>query len=129
MGAVVARLGRGGLMPPLPKSAKVKHVRAASQTRPHHCHWPGCPKHVPPAAWGCKYHWMRLPKPLRDRVWVTYVPGQEDRMDPSREYLRVADEVQAWIRLHFPCAACLGSGVSSKDGPCVPCNASGVRQG
>jgi hypothetical protein len=48
--------------------------------------------------WGCKTHWFRLPKALRDRIWATYAPGQEIDMTPSREYLDVADDVQRWIR-------------------------------
>lgn len=48
--------------------------------------------------WGCKSHWFKLPKSLRDKVWAAYVPGQEDRMDPSDEYLAVAHEVQEWIK-------------------------------
>lgn len=79
-------------------AGKAAYVRSQGQTRDHHCHWPGCGKNVPPAMWGCKAHWFALPKHLRDRIWATYVPGQEVTLTPSREYLAVADEVQAWIR-------------------------------
>lgn len=79
---------------------RADHVRRAEQTRRHGCHWPGCPQQVPPAMWGCREHWYRLPKHLRDRVWAAYVPGQEDRMDPSGEYVAVAREVQEWIKEH-----------------------------
>lgn len=64
----------------------------------HTCHWPGCPREVPPAMWGCKAHWMRLPKRLRDRIWATYRPGQESTKVPSDAYLKAAKDVQAWIR-------------------------------
>lgn len=47
--------------------------------------------------WGCKTHWFRLPKRLRDAVWRTYVPGQEITKTPSREYLAVVREVRLWI--------------------------------
>lgn len=77
--------------------SKQGYVRSQGQTRNHTCHWPGCDKQVPPAMWGCKPHWFRLPKSLRDRIWDAYVPGQEKRMDPSDEYLTVAHEVQEWI--------------------------------
>jgi hypothetical protein len=77
--------------------AKVRHVQRATQTRGRGCHWPGCAAQVPPAMWGCKSHWFALPKALRDKVWRAYRPGQENDMRPSREYLDVADEVQAWI--------------------------------
>lgn len=63
----------------------------------HSCHWPGCTKQVPPAMWGCKEHWYKLPKRLRDAIWDAYEPGQEVDMSPSAEYLRVALEVQQWI--------------------------------
>ena len=62
----------------------------------HLCHHPGCRVAVPPKMWGCRKHWFRLPKHLRDKIWATYVPGQEIRKDPSPEYLAVADEVQRW---------------------------------
>ncbi len=77
---------------------KVGYVKRQRQTRNHHCHWLGCTKQVPPAMWGCKEHWFKLPKRLRDRIWATYRPGQEVTMTPSAEYLAVANEVQAWIR-------------------------------
>lgn len=80
--------------------AKVRHVKHAGQDRNHTCHWPDCDKQVPPAMWGCRTHWFRLPRWLRDKVWSAYVPGQEQRMDPSAEYLEVAREVQEWIKEH-----------------------------
>jgi hypothetical protein len=48
--------------------------------------------------WGCKLHWFKLPKRLRDRIWATYEIGQEVDMTPSDEYLAVAREVQDWIQ-------------------------------
>ena len=78
--------------------SKADYVRAQPQTREHHCHWPGCEKQVPPAMWGCKGHWFKLPAALRSKVWATYRPGQEKDYTPSEAYLRVADEVQRWIR-------------------------------
>jgi hypothetical protein len=78
-------------------SPKADYVRAQGQTRPHHCHWPGCTKQVPPAMWGCKAHWFALPATLRARIWATYKPGQEVNMTPSAAYVEVAKAVQAWI--------------------------------
>jgi hypothetical protein len=63
----------------------------------HTCHWPGCPKKVPPAMWGCSKHWFALPLALRNRIWSTYRPGQEVTKTPSVEYLIAAREVQEWI--------------------------------
>lgn len=79
-------------------ASKRRYVQRQRQTRDHHCHWPGCTTQVPPAMWGCRAHWFRLPKVLRDRIWATYAPGQEANMSPSAEYLQVADDVQRWIR-------------------------------
>lgn len=81
---------------------KAGYVRRQRQTRSHECHWPGCQRQVPPAMWGCRLHWFMLPKALRDRIWQAYVPGQEQRLDPSPEYLAVAREVQDWIRANYP---------------------------
>lgn len=66
----------------------------------HSCHWPGCPKKVSPKLWGCRRHWFALPQRLRLKILAYYVPGQEIRKDPSKEYLAAAQEVQAWIREH-----------------------------
>lgn len=81
-------------------NSKADYVRRQGQTRDHHCHWPGCTRQVPPAKWGCTEHWFKLPKPLRDRIWRTFRPGQERDMRPSVEYLAVARDVQAWISKH-----------------------------
>jgi hypothetical protein len=64
----------------------------------HTCHWPGCKVEVPPRLWGCREHWFRLPKAIRDRIWATYVPGQEVRKDPSAAYLAVAAEAERYAR-------------------------------
>lgn len=83
--------------------AKRRHVAREARktpTRDHHCHWTGCTEQVPPAMWGCKRHWFKLPKTLRDRVWRFYKAGQEIDMTPSEDYLRVADDVQRWIADH-----------------------------
>jgi len=63
----------------------------------HTCHWPKCPREVPPKMWGCRDHWFALPKHLRDEIWRTYRPGQENDKQPSPEYLAAAHMVQDWI--------------------------------
>lgn len=80
------------------KETKAEYVKKQKQNREHHCHWPGCGKQVPPALWGCKEHWFKLPKSLRGLIWATYRPGQEKDMRPSQAYLDAANKVQAWIR-------------------------------
>lgn len=100
-GAVAYRVRRSRI------AEKVEHVRdeiaADTGAHRHHCHWPGCNADVPPAAWGCKQHWYALPKPIRDRIWATYRPGQERSKTPSREYVEAARAAQDWIKAnHAP---------------------------
>lgn len=64
----------------------------------HVCHWVGCHRKVPPRMWGCRYHWMALPRVLRDRIWAAYRPGQERDKRPSAEYLRWAMRAQEYSR-------------------------------
>ena len=56
----------------------------------HHCHATGCTLSVPPTMWGCRRHWFKVPKPIRDRIWATYRAGQCDDMNPSGDYCRAA---------------------------------------
>ncbi len=79
---------------------KVDYVKSQPGDGRHRCHWPGCPKVVPPAMWGCREHWYRLPRRLRSRIWATFRPGQEVSKTPSGAYVRVAREVQEWIAEH-----------------------------
>jgi len=78
--------------------SKADYVRSQGQSRDHTCHWPGCEKQVPPAMWGCKFHWFKLPHALRNRIWAAYRPGQEQDGNPSEAYMEVAMDVQRWIR-------------------------------
>lgn len=77
---------------------KVAHVKAATQTRQHACHWPGCEIQVPPAMWGCTPHWYQLPPEIRSEIWNAYVPGQEDTLTPNREYLQAVHKADEWIK-------------------------------
>lgn len=83
------------------RKEKADHVKSAKQNRPHTCHWPGCGQQVKPAFWGCFYHWNKLPQYLKDKIWDAYRIGQEEDMRPSREYLKVAQEVNEWIQRNF----------------------------
>lgn len=80
------------------KADYVREEANKNTTFDHHCHWPGCKRNVPPAMWGCKQHWFKLPAWLRAKIWSTYRPGQEVSKDPSPEYLQVAIQVQNWIK-------------------------------
>lgn len=83
-------------------AAKVDYVKRQRQSRDHECHWPSCSKQVPPAMWGCREHWMMLPRFLRQKIWATYRPGQENDRRPSIGYLAAAEQVQEWIRQRYP---------------------------
>jgi len=76
---------------------KVAYVKRQGQTRDHTCHWPGCGKQVPPAVWGCKEHWQKLPSNIRNNIWSAFNPGQEVNLSPSRSYMVAAREAQDWI--------------------------------
>lgn len=79
------------------KADYVRDQASRNTTFDHHCHWTGCDAIVPPAMWGCKKHWFKLPASLRARVWRAYSPGQEITKTPSADYLQVAKEIQQWI--------------------------------
>jgi len=64
----------------------------------HYCHWPKCSVEVPPFLWGCKRHWLKLPKNLRDAIYDNYRPGQEMDKRPSGNYIKVVREVRKWIK-------------------------------
>jgi len=83
-------------------TAKKAHVKRATQTREHECHWPDCKTQVKPALWGCLKHWKMLPKELRDLIWATYRPGQERNLNPSPAYVAAAHKTQEWIRQNHP---------------------------
>lgn len=58
----------------------------------HTCHAEACDVVVPPRMLMCRPHWRMVPKRLQDAIWDAYVPGQEQRKDPTREYLEIARE-------------------------------------
>lgn len=84
----------------MPRNRKVSHVLQARQTRTHECHWPECGEQVPPAKWGCRYHWYCLPRDIRNEIWRAYIPGQEETINPSRQYVAAARRAQDWILQH-----------------------------
>ncbi|WP_165072082.1 hypothetical protein [Paludisphaera rhizosphaerae] len=60
------------------------------------CRWPGCSKMVPVYKWGCRRHWYRLPKAIRDRIWANYRQGQETDLRITREYALADREAREW---------------------------------
>jgi len=67
-------------------------VTNPSPSETHTCHVERCETIVPPKLFMCKRHWFMVPPGLRARIWDAYVPGQEERKDPTAAYLRVARE-------------------------------------
>lgn len=57
----------------------------------HLCHAIECKTPVDPGKHMCYPHWRRVPKDLQRALWAAYVPGQEDRKDPSAKYLVAAE--------------------------------------
>lgn len=57
----------------------------------HRCHARGCNTPVPPKLLMCRRHWFMVPPALRDRVWATYRPGQEEDKRPSVAWMEAAD--------------------------------------
>ena len=64
----------------------------------HTCHWPTCTTPVPPRLWGCREHWFKLPKDIRDAIWNAYEVGQEVRKDPSAAYLEAVFRAEKWAK-------------------------------
>jgi hypothetical protein len=79
----------------LPSATDVKKTRPARPV--HHCHARGCEVRVPPKMFMCKRHWFTLPKPMRDAIWATYVPGQEITKTPTAAYLDNALAAIEWL--------------------------------
>ena len=63
----------------------------------HICHAKGCRIVVPPSKFMCLRHWRMVPKKLQDAIWAAYVPGQENRKDPTPEYLEAASAAIAAV--------------------------------
>lgn len=84
------------------KADYVREKLRAGDAGDHHCHWPGCERKVPPAAWGCMKHWKMLPKPLQRKIWAAFRPGQEQDKSPSQAYRIAARDVREWIAANHP---------------------------
>jgi hypothetical protein len=63
----------------------------------HTCHAIGCTTPVPPKMFMCRVHWGMIPKAMQDELWAAYVPGQENRKDPTSEYLEVAFRLRKYV--------------------------------
>lgn len=78
---------------------KVAHVlsEAKKGSNGHTCHAAGCTTNCAPSMFMCRRHWFMVPKDLRDAIWMTYEPGQEQTKDASAEYLETAHEAIAAV--------------------------------
>jgi hypothetical protein len=75
----------------------LRHLMSREPGTEHLCHATGCTVPVPPKMFLCKSHWFALPKAMRDDIWATYVPGQEQRKDPTSEYIDAAQRCVAYL--------------------------------
>lgn len=55
----------------------------------HLCHAPGCGRKVKPRLFACRAHWNALSRAMQLAIWREYVPGQEERKDPTTRYKAV----------------------------------------
>ena len=46
----------------------------------------------------CRRHWYMVDKPLRDKVWEEYQPGQEINKNPTCGYLLAAQGAIECVR-------------------------------
>lgn len=68
-------------------------------TNPQHtCHARGCNVKTKPKMFMCLKHWRMIPQHMQDELWAVYVPGQEIRKDPSREYIEVAMRLVRYVQ-------------------------------
>lgn len=82
---------------------KVDHVRRAANLDPlHTCHWPGCTRRVKPALFTCRPHWFSIPIDIRNAIWRSYAPGQENTKTPSAAYLQAVRSFLDWHKRNYP---------------------------
>lgn len=82
----------------MPNVVQIRRCPPLPKPKPHECYWPDCTELVPPAKWGCRKHWAKLPQPIRHRLWATYREGQDIGLAPiTPEYLAAAQAAQDWI--------------------------------
>ena len=61
------------------------------------CAWPGCKVTAKRGQLCCAPHWYRVPKRLRDAIWLHYRPGQT-AVTCTPEYRDALHEVLAYAR-------------------------------
>lgn len=64
----------------------------------HTCYAWGCDNPRPPSHLMCRAHWALVPKPVQQRVYGAYVPGQCGLNPlPSADWHRAADEAMGAV--------------------------------
>jgi hypothetical protein len=63
----------------------------------HTCRAYKCTVRVDPALFMCSKHWRMVPHRLQRAVWRAYVPGQENRRNPSGEYMLATREAIDYV--------------------------------
>lgn len=63
----------------------------------HYCHAIDCMTKVPPKMLFCRPHWALLPRGLKKAVWEVYVPGQEQKKNPTALYLMVQSVAVGYV--------------------------------
>ena len=63
----------------------------------HHCHAHGCDTTTAPRYFMCPPHWRIVPKAMQQAIYDVYVPGQENRKDPTWDYLYVSQSIADWV--------------------------------
>jgi len=75
---------------------------ARNSAHDHQCPWPGCPKHVSPRLWGCRFHYFKLPAEIRKRIFDARFPWSIEREDtPSMEYRAALNDAARWIAAYI----------------------------
>jgi hypothetical protein len=68
------------------------HTPSRVQLQAHRCHAKGCTIKVKPEMLMCSKHWKMVPKNIQKEVWNHYRPGQCRDKNPSKEWMKAADE-------------------------------------
>lgn len=58
----------------------------------HKCFWPTCSATVSTTMFGCRRHWFRLPKRIRDKIWEGYRNSRSIWLEAAKEARRFAEE-------------------------------------
>jgi hypothetical protein len=63
----------------------------------HHCHAKNCKVVTKPEMLMCFRHWKMVPRNLQLQVWKHYRVGQCDDKQPSKEWMKSADDAIEYV--------------------------------